>query len=330
MIIDSHAHLSIITKQDSNFDLVKQNLLKEMEINKVSKTIIIPDNVPNPQCANLDAVIELTKNEPKLAMIAALKVNEIDDGSLKRIEKLFLKKLAFGFKIFPGHDPVYPTDKRWSPIFKLCEKYNLPLVIHTGINSGNRSAAKYNDPKHIIKVAHDFKNLKIIIAHYFWPKLDYCFKITAGRDNIYFDTSALVDPEIIKESGGLKKIREILAKTVKRRANSVLFGTDWPIGSLKKHIGLINSLPIASAEKQKIFFYNAQFIQAAASSSQIILQSLADFANFLKRQATLRRNGKFSEFMGKYRQFLLLKYMFCWFIVRVAQNQCRRRTQVRI
>lgn len=260
MIIDSHAHISIITKKDSNFDLVKQNLLKEMKLNKVSKTIIIPDNEQNPKCANLDAVIELTKNEPKLARIATLKANEIDGGNLKRIKKLFLKKLALGFKIFPGHDPVYPTDKRWLPIFKLCEEYNLPLIIHTGINSNNRSVAKYNDPKHIVKVATDFKNLKIIIAHYFWPKLDYCFKMTTNFNNIYFDTSALADPEIIKESGGLKKIREILAKTVRRRVNSVLFGTDWPIGGLKKHIGLINSLPIASEEKQKIFFHNVQFV----------------------------------------------------------------------
>lgn len=231
-----------------------------MKINKVAQVIIIPDNTPNPQCANLDAVIELIKNEPKLAMIATLKAEQINSNNLKKIEKLFLKKQALGFKIFPGHDPVYPIDKRWLPIFKLCQKYNLPLIIHTGINSGNWSVAKYNDPKHIIKIAKKFKNLKIIIAHYFWPKLDYCFKITAGFDNIYFDTSALADPEIVKESGGIKKIREILTKTVRRRSNSVLFGTDWPIGNLKKHIDLINSLPITSWEKQNIFFRNAKFL----------------------------------------------------------------------
>ncbi|OGY48100.1 MAG: hypothetical protein A3D39_00065 [Candidatus Buchananbacteria bacterium RIFCSPHIGHO2_02_FULL_39_17] len=260
MIIDSHIHISIITKGDNSFELAKQRLLEEMKTNKVAQAIVIPDNEPNPKCANLDAVIELTKNEPKLAMIATLKADEINDGNLKKIDKLFLKKLALGFKIFPGHDPVYPTDQRWQPVYKLCQNYNLPLIIHTGINSGNRSVAKYNDPKHIVKVARDFKNLKIIIAHYFWPELDYCFKTTAGFDNIYFDTSALADPEIIRESGGIKKIREILTKTVRRRSGSVLFGTDWPICSFKKHIDLINSLPITSGEKQNIFSHNAEFV----------------------------------------------------------------------
>lgn len=256
MIIDSHIHISIITKSGS-FELVKQKLLDEMKKNKVARAIVIPDNVPNPQCADLNTVVGLIKNEPKLSMIATLKVDQINSGNLKKLEKVFLKKQAFGFKIFPGHDPVYPTDRRWLPVFRLCQKYNWPLIIHTGVNSGNRSVAKYNDPKHIVKVAKDFKNLKIIIAHYFWPKLDYCFKITAGFDNIYFDTSALADPEITKESGGIKKIREILTKTVKRRSDSVLFGTDWPIGDLKKHIDLVNSLPITQGEKQNIFSKNA-------------------------------------------------------------------------
>ncbi len=259
MIIDSHVHISII-KEEDNFELVKQTLLKKMKENKIDKAIIIPDNVTNPRCADLDAVIELIKNEPKLSLIATLKIDQINIVNLKKLEKLFQKKQALGFKIFPGHDPVYPTDKRWIPVFKLCQKYNQPLIIHTGINSGNWLVAKYNDPKHIIKIAKNFKKLKIIIAHYFWPKLDYCFKTTNGFDNIYFDTSALADSEVIKESGGIKKIKNILTKTIRRRANSVLFGSDWPIGDLKKHIGLINSLPISKSKKQNIFSSNAMFL----------------------------------------------------------------------
>lgn len=84
MIIDSHLHISIITKGDSNFELVKQRLLKEMKMNKVARAIVIPDNKPNPQCANLDAAIELTKNEPKLAMIATLKAEQINGNNLKK------------------------------------------------------------------------------------------------------------------------------------------------------------------------------------------------------------------------------------------------------
>lgn len=71
MIIDSHIHISIITRGGS-FELAKQKLLGEMRKNKVVRAIVIPDNVPNPQCADLNTVTELIKNEPKLSILATL------------------------------------------------------------------------------------------------------------------------------------------------------------------------------------------------------------------------------------------------------------------
>jgi len=257
MIIDSHVHISITTKK-GNFINAKQKLLREMAKNKVTQAIVIPDNVSGSQCADINMVIKLTKNEPELSMVATLKIDAIDNKSINKIKNMFLRKQALGFKIFPGHDPIYPTDKRWLPMFRLCQQYNLPLIIHTGINSNNKLVAKYNDPKHIIEIAKKYPKLKIVISHYFWPRLDYCFKITDGLKNIYFDTSALADPEVIKKSGGLKKIGKILTKTIQRRPDSVLFGTDWPIGDIKKHIALIHSLSISKPEQDNIFSGNAK------------------------------------------------------------------------
>lgn len=259
MIIDSHIHISFLRKK-KNFSQVRDNLLLNMRKNRIDYSIVIPDNIANSQCADLETVMSLIKSELNLYMVGTLRVSQVNKVNLLKIEKLFQKKIIRGFKIFPGHDPVYPTDKRWCSMYKLCVKYNFPLIIHTGINVDNSRCTKYNDPKHIIKVAEKYPKLKIIIAHYFWPKLDYCFSITNGFDNIYFDTSALADPEVIRMSGGIKKIKEVLTKTIKRRVKSVLFGTDWPIGNVKKHINLINSLRITEEEKDKVFYKNALYL----------------------------------------------------------------------
>jgi uncharacterized protein len=256
MIIDSHIHISYLKKKKELSD-VKKELLLNMKKNKIGYSIVIPDNAPNPQCADLENVTSLTKNESKLFMLGTLKVSQITNRNLIKIDNLFNKKIIRGFKIFPGHDPVYPTDKRWHPVYNLCVKYDFPMVIHTGINTGDKECAKYNDPKHIIKIAKDYPKLKIIIAHYFWPKLDYCYSMTEGFNNIYFDTSAMADKEVVEESGGIKKIRKILTKTIKRNPDSVLFGTDWPMCDVKKHVDLINSLELTKKEKDKIFYQNA-------------------------------------------------------------------------
>lgn len=256
MIIDSHTHISYL-KRKKQFSKARDDLLASMKKNGIDYSIVIPDNLQNSACANLETVIGLIKNEPKLYALGTLKITEVNKANLNTIEKLYKKKIIRGFKIFPGHDPVYPTDKRWFPVYKLCQKYNFPLMIHTGVNTGNEKCAKYNDPKHIVKIAKLYPKLKIIIAHYFWPKLDYCFSMTNGIDNIYFDTSGLADPEVVGASGGIRKIKEILIKTIKRKSDSVLFGSDWPMCDTKRHISLIHALPITKEEKNGIFYKNS-------------------------------------------------------------------------
>ena len=81
--------------------------------------------------------------------------------------------------------------------------------------------------------------------------------MTGGFSNIYFDTSAMADKEVLEESGGIKKMREILTKTIKRNPDNVIFGTDWPMCDVKKHVDLINSLNLTKEEKNKVFYRNA-------------------------------------------------------------------------
>jgi len=242
--------------KEENFDDVKKKLILEMNKNSIDYCIVIPDNVSGTNCADMSKAYKIISNDNRFFMMATLRIEEVKNRT-KKIENLFKKGKVVGFKIFPGHDPIYPTDKRWYPIYSLCEKYNIPLVIHTGINSNNSDVAKYNDPKYAVEIAKKYKNLKIVIAHYFWPNLDYCYKVTDKINNIYFDTSAMADQEIIEKSGGINKIKKILLKTIKRNPKNVVFGTDWPITKISDHIDLINSLPISKIEKNNIFYKNS-------------------------------------------------------------------------
>lgn len=256
MKIDSHVHISYLWKKEE-FSKIKGDLLRSMDASQIDYSIVIPDNVSNSPCADLETVFGLAKGEGRLFMLGALKIDAVNKENIDEFEKLFREKMIRGFKIFPGHDPVYPTDRRWDPIYELCVKYDFPLVIHTGINTGDKECAKYNDPKYVVEIAKKYPELKMIISHYFWSKMDYCFSMTEGVKNIYFDTSALADGEVVAQSGGIEKVQEVLTKTVRRDSNSVIFGTDWPMCDVGKHVDLINSLDISEKERDGIFFRNA-------------------------------------------------------------------------
>jgi len=255
MIIDCHVHLPL-SKTKGKFKDKKAKLLRDMERNGVDYAILIPDNLVGSSVGDLNTCLGLVENEKKLFLLGTIDVRKEGIESIRKLDFLFKKRKIKGIKIYPGHDPVYPTDTRFIPVYKLCIKYNLPIMIHTG--SGEmKKAREYSDPKHIVKISKKFPKLKIVISHYFEPNLEYCYKLTKDFMSIYYDTSALADKDVVKESG-LKIIKEVLIKTIKAKPNNVLFGTDYACCSIKKHIKLISSLDISKEMKEKIFFKNAK------------------------------------------------------------------------
>jgi predicted TIM-barrel fold metal-dependent hydrolase len=251
MIIDSHLHLPSRREGKTLADS-RQELLHELEECKVDYAIVIPDNVPVSEIGSLDEVLDLVENERPLFVTGTINIRKDKEPHILKLDKLFRTERIVAVKIFPGHEPIYPTDKRLVPVYELCVKHNLPVVIHTG----GQKQSKYNDPKFIVKIAEKHPKLKIVIAHYFFPRIEYCHDITRPYENIYFDTSGLADDEVIADTG-LQKIKKILAVTTQERPNNVVFGTDYAMCSIKKHIDLIESLPINEELRDRIFSRNS-------------------------------------------------------------------------
>jgi len=255
MRIDCHLHLPVRDDLKTLADK-KRLLLEELDRNSIDYGILIPDNLQVSPIGNLQECLQLFSDEPKLFLMATVNILYDPVSSIKEFEELLKTRRIVAFKIFPGHDKHYPNDERLEAFYELCIKYSAPFVIHTGWNSGDPSVAKWNDPRYIVEIAGRHRKLNIIIAHYFWPEVDCCYRITRGYDNIYFDTSALADKEV-EEATGKEKIKEILEKTIANNPKSVLLGSDYGACSIAGHIQLIESLNIREELKQAIFYKNA-------------------------------------------------------------------------
>jgi predicted TIM-barrel fold metal-dependent hydrolase len=258
MKIDSHVHISIFENNAQNLEEAYVLLLKDMENNKVDFAIIIPDNIENlPNVADLDKAISLIKGNKKLFLLGSPQIIQRGSSEVAKYKELIKEGVVKGIKFFPGHDPYYPTDERCRPYYELCQNLDIPVLFHTGKNPGDDKCAEWNDPKYIVEVAKNYPDLKIIIAHYFWPKMDYCYEITKKVSNIYFDIAAMADDEVVEKSGGIEKIRSILKKTIEDGEDKIIFGTDWPICKIESHIDLIKSLGFGKDIEDKIFYKNA-------------------------------------------------------------------------
>ena len=258
MIIDSHVHISLYNDNAKSLQDAFDLFLKEMQKNGISSAIIVPDNIEgSDSIADLDKAIELIGGRKNLFLLGSPQIIQRGSSELEKYRKLLEEGKIKGLKFFPGHDPYYPTDERCLSYYELCQKLDVPVLFHTGENSGDSDCAKWNDPKYIVEVAKKYPKLKVIITHYYWPKMDYCYEITRDVLNIYFETAAMADEEVIEKSGGIEKVREVLKKTIADRPDKVIFGTDWPMCKIEEHIKLIKSLGLDSEIEESVFSGNS-------------------------------------------------------------------------
>jgi predicted TIM-barrel fold metal-dependent hydrolase len=255
MIIDAHIHLPIVTEERS-YEQAKELLVEDLKRDQVSYAILIPDNQPNSVIGDVPTCLHLVQDTPELFLMGTIDIQTQGPAWINELANLIVQKRIVGMKIFPGHDPIYPTDPRLEPVYELCQETEIPLVIHTGINPGQPEVAEYNDPKYIVAVAQRYPGLKIVIAHFFWPEVDYCYEITHSYANIYYDTSGLADEELIAATGS-ERIRNVLLKTLASDAKRVVFGTDYAMCNRADHIQMVDQLPVTAEVREGIFWRNA-------------------------------------------------------------------------
>jgi len=255
MIIDAHIHLPVVSEQRT-YEQAKSLLLEDLKKDQVNCAILIPDNLPDSVIGDVPTCLRLAKDIPELFVMGTINIQTQGQEWIKELETMITQRQIVGMKIFPGHDPIYPTDSRLDPVYTLCQANDVPMVIHTGWNPGHPEVAKYNDPKYIVQIAEQYPSMKIVIAHFFWPEVDYCYDMTHSYPNIYYDTSGLADEEVI-EATGFERIRAVLLKTLRENPKKVVFGTDYAMCNRQDHIKMINQLPVATDVHEGIFWRNA-------------------------------------------------------------------------
>ncbi len=252
MIIDIHTHIY-------NNKIYQDYLLKS---NHKAKKILVMDE---PSIAIKD-LLNFASKKNNLYIIGTVDVQENIEKQLKDLEILFQKKKIFGVKLYPGYYHFYPSDKKIYPIAKLCEKYNKPLIFHSGdvYDIKNKAILKYSHPIHIDDLAIKYPQCKIIIAHFGFPYFIETANIVSKNKNVYTDISGTIDNDSYS-LGEKKKLFNQYVKDLLRVfayfpdvKKKVMFGTDYsgentPLSEIKPYIKFVEH--VFSKKEQNSVFY---------------------------------------------------------------------------
>lgn len=266
MIIDSHVHIARAPGSDTegkNWTQVLKLLLDEMKTSKVSHGIVIASSgTAENFFAFSDTVLKITAGIKSLSVVGSIDPTNYKKEDLDRLENWLNAKKLVGVKLLPGYQYFYPGDARCYPIYKLCLKYEVPVIFHTGdtYSPGEAPKVKYAHPLHVDDIATDFPELKIIIAHMGNPWLIDCAEVLYKNPNVYADISGLIVPGMQLNSpyGKIMKQRILDLVAYTESAKKLLYGTDWPLAPMKDYIKFVKGLGILKADLDHVFYKNAQ------------------------------------------------------------------------
>lgn len=240
MIIDIHSHMInpdfcldkmnfnyttrmfFLRLRVSNYKEYFEKFSRSLSESRVDKAVLVAlENTI--LCSNNQQTVEICKQNKNFLYGANLNPLDAD------IEDKFntaLNNNAVLVKILPSFQDVDLSDKKCIPFFEMLKEYDLPLLVHTGLEHTLKNPKQYlNDPKKLDTAAK--LGVKIICAHcgtklHFYEK---CYfeawkNLARNYENVYGDLSGMI---LFFRKSYLKKIlKDDIIKS------KVVFGSDFP------------------------------------------------------------------------------------------------------
>ena len=258
MIVDCHVHLNNYD-EDRVPTLARCLDLLELTMrrNRVDLALVLTSYTVTPGRPSTRSVVEAIRDIPFLSVVAGLDFTTFAPGDLVEIAEYVRAGKVRGLKLYPGYQPFYPHDPRWTPAYEFAAEHRIPVMIHSGDSYSPKGKLKYAHPLQIDEVAVDFPEVRFVICHLGNPWIRDCMEVVYKNANVYTDISGLTLGvfEDRFEVFMRKQVQEMLLYGVE--PDSVLFGTDWPISSMESYKEFMEDLAIPEKDKGKILAENA-------------------------------------------------------------------------
>lgn len=270
-IIDAHIHLSniqsfketaqLLSKVDYSLDGVQAEMEAANIVLAIGMGVTETQKMGFPDYeANTPMGLDLGESLPKtIVYCAGINPYKLETAAIAELEREIQKDNVVGIKIYLGYYPFFAYDQVYDPVYELAEKYDLPVVFHTGDTYSERGLLKYSHPLSIDEVAVKYRNIRFMMAHFGDPWTLTGAEILYKNRNVYADLSGLVvgarkELEQAQEGIFLQHLRHALVYS--NSYDKLLFGTDWPLAPFGPYIEFIQSL-IPEMYHEDVFYNTA-------------------------------------------------------------------------
>jgi predicted TIM-barrel fold metal-dependent hydrolase len=178
--------------------------------------------------------------------------------ALEQIQTAVEELGLLGFHFHPIMQHFAVDDQRYYRMFELIDQLKAAVMIDVGTTGmgagmpgGHGAVIRHAHPSSIDRLAADFPNLKIIMAHPGWPWVDETTAVALHKGNVYWEMSGWA-PKYFP--GNLKvDIRG-------RLQDKIMFGSDYPSMPYARILREWQELGYSDEVMEKVFHRNAERI----------------------------------------------------------------------
>jgi predicted TIM-barrel fold metal-dependent hydrolase len=259
VIIDCHVHLNNYHEQVAvSLEDSLGKLEQSMGESGIDYALVLTSYLVTPHRPSTAQVVEAIAKRDNLGVVAGISYTNYRQRDLRELADFLENGLVKGLKLYPGYEPFFPHDKRLKVVYDLAEEFDVPVMIHSGDTYSAKGKLKFSHPLEIDEVAVDHPNVKFVICHLGNPWLTDCMEVVYKNANVYADISGLVLGEFTEAFEDYMKdeIRDVIIYAGDPKF--FLFGTDWPICSMKSYVRFVDQLGMNAEAKHLMMYENAR------------------------------------------------------------------------
>ncbi|MFW9979619.1 MAG: amidohydrolase family protein [Candidatus Thorarchaeota archaeon] len=246
-IIDAHTHTwtrDIISQKDLEareiaaqrdglhpvLDSPLSKLKEGMQRAGIERAVVLPidsglnQDMPLTLQQKTDWHAKEVEGESGIRTFVGLDPRRGEEGVLELVRAV-RDKGCIGWKLYPPNG-FYPDDEAFYPYYEKASSLGIPIVVHTGFTSRFKHV-KYAQPVYIDKVAADFPQLKIVLAHVGTPWVDEALMVSAKNPNVSVDVSGW---QIFAKTSPMRLYKMIIdARILRVFPMRMIWGSDFPL-----------------------------------------------------------------------------------------------------
>jgi predicted TIM-barrel fold metal-dependent hydrolase len=258
-LIDVHVHLNNYHEaaRRPTAENVRE-LFAKMDECGVDHAVVLTSYKVDLDRPSVEEVISLVADSPRATVVEGLRWRGDERTDLFTMEERIRDGMVKGIKLYPGYDHYPINDPSLESVFRIAEKHDVPVMIHTGDTYSRTAKVRMAHPLLVDDVAVDYPGVKFVMCHLGNPWFQDAAEVLYKNDNVFADISGLTLGEFSYEferyiAMRLKEMITYMGDPGKQ----LMYGSDWPLVHMKPYLKLLNELKFDQEQLENVAWRTA-------------------------------------------------------------------------